>query len=63
MPKTITFTTKDVCEALGVAKHHLRIWTEKLEPFSNAAIKERSARKFTLGDMNYLAIVNHIEKQ
>jgi DNA-binding transcriptional MerR regulator len=61
MPKTITFTTKDVCEALGVAKHHLRIWTDKLEPFCNAATKERSARKFTLGDLSYLAVVDYLE--
>jgi len=61
MQKTITFTTKDVCEALGVAKHHLRIWTDRLEPFSKAATKERSARKFTLGDLSYLAIVDYLE--
>lgn len=61
MAKTITFTAKDVCEALGVAKHHLRIWTNKLEPFSNTATKERSARKFTLGDLSYLAIVDYLE--
>jgi hypothetical protein len=63
MAKTITFTAKDVCEALGVAKHHLRIWTNKLEPFSNSATKERSARKFTLGDLSYLAFVDYLEVQ
>lgn len=63
MAKTITFTTKDVCEALGVAKHHLRSWTDKLEPFNKAATKERTARRFTLSDLNYLAIIDYLEQK
>jgi DNA-binding transcriptional MerR regulator len=61
MTKTITFTTKDICSALRIAKHQLRGWTEKLEPYSKAQTRERSARKFSLGDLHFLATIDYLE--
>lgn len=61
MPSTITFTTKDICLALKIAKHQLRGWTEKLHPFVNANTCERSARKYTLSDLRFLAIIDYLD--
>ena len=48
MSNTLTFTTKDICSALKIAKHQLRNWNEKLHPFANADFSNnRLSRRFT----------------
>lgn len=61
MPSTITFTAKDICAALNIPKHQLRNWTEKLYPFSNMETNERSARKYKLSDLQFLAVIDYLD--
>ena len=60
MTKAISFTAKDICSALDIGKHQLRNWTDKLEPYNKANIKERSARRYNLGDLHFLAVIDYL---
>jgi hypothetical protein len=53
--------TKDICAALGIKRHHLRTWTDALQPYCVQCTQERSARKFDTGDLLFFATIKHIE--
>lgn len=56
-----TFKTKDICYALSIRKHHLRVWTDTLEPYCSQPTTERYARRYDLGDLLFFALVRHLE--
>ena len=59
--QALTFTVKDVCQALGdVSRSRVHAWT-RLPPFSLMATSERSARKFDVTDMLTLAALQKLE--
>ncbi|TMO41923.1 MULTISPECIES: hypothetical protein [unclassified Pseudoalteromonas] len=57
----IVLKTKDICSALTIKRHHLRMWTDTLQPYCSQNTQERSARKFDTGDLMYFATIKHIE--
>lgn len=54
-------TAKSIREALDVKPHQLRRWLEALPPYVNQHTEERSARRFTAGDLIFLALVQELE--
>lgn len=57
MADRITLKTKDICDALGIGRHQLRVWVETLPPYSSRAKKERSACRYEPADLLYFAAV------
>ncbi len=60
MPNMLKLTAKDVCAALGVPKHRVRVWAS-LPPFSARPTRARSARRFDTADLLLMAILQSLE--
>lgn len=61
MALLVSFTVKDVCQALGsVSRSRVHAWT-RLPPFSSVETSERSARRFDLTDLLTLAALQKLE--
>ncbi|MFC1750512.1 MerR family transcriptional regulator [Pseudomonadota bacterium] len=61
MVGTVVLKTKDICEALSIGRHQLRIWTDILSPYNKQQTKARSARHYTPADLLFFAVINHLE--
>ncbi len=61
MKSTVTLKTKDLCEALSIGRHQLRIWTDTLAPYSAQTTKARSARCYDPADLLFFAVIKHID--
>lgn len=61
MVRSLTFTVKDVCHALGdLSRSRVHAWT-RLPPFALTETSERSARRFDVTDMLTLATLQKLE--
>lgn len=61
MGPSLSFTVKDVCNALGgVSRSRVHAWTQ-LPPFSYMETMERSARHFTMADLLTMAVLQILE--
>lgn len=61
MSATKSFTTKDVCAALGgISRSRLHTWAQ-LPPFSERPTCERSARRYTKADLLTFAVLQTLE--
>lgn len=61
MGPSLSFTVKDVCNALGgVSRSRVHAWTQ-LPPFSYIETMERSARHFTMADLLTMAVLQMLE--
>lgn len=57
-----SFTTKDVCAALGgISRSRLHIWAQ-LPPFSERPTCERSARRYSKADLLTFAVLQTLEE-
>lgn len=63
MATGIAIKAKDICDALDVKRHQLRLWTESFEPYCSRKTKERSANRYDFGDLLFFAVVQHIQSQ
>ena len=61
MASTVTLKTKDLCEALSIGRHQLRVWTDMLPPYSVQKTKARSARCYDPADLLFFAVIKHID--
>lgn len=61
MAGTIILKTKDICEALSIGRHQLRIWTDTLPPYNKQQTTARSARRYDSADLLFFAVVKHLE--
>jgi len=57
---SITFTRKNMLEALTIKEHILRKWVEVLPPYSQENIEERCSRKYTSRDLLFFLIVKDL---
>ncbi|MBI1905738.1 MAG: DNA-binding protein [Rhodocyclales bacterium] len=61
MGPSLSFTVKDVCNALGgVSRSRVHAWTQ-LPPFSYMETMERSARHFTIADLLTMTVLQMLE--
>lgn len=61
MGPSLSFTVKDVCNALGgISRSRVHAWTQ-LPPFSYMETMERSARHFTMADLLTMAVLQILE--
>jgi len=60
MADQIIFKSKDICDALELKRHKLRLWVSKLAPYCHREKKERSAAKYDSADLLYFSVVKHL---
>ncbi|WP_130929063.1 DNA-binding protein [Pseudomonas sp. Sample_20] len=61
MTGAISFTVKDICQALGgICRSRVHAWT-RLPPFSLIETSERSARRFNVADLLTMATLQKLE--
>lgn len=61
MARSLSFTVKDVCSALGgLCRSRAHAWTQ-LPPFSLIETTERSARRFDIADLLAMAVLQTLE--
>ena len=57
---SITFTRKNMLEALAVKEHILRKWVDVLPPYAQENTEERHSRKYTGSDLLFFLIVKDL---
>jgi len=60
MADTVSLKTKDICDALKIGRHQLRVWADTLPPYCQRETKERSARRYDPADLLYFAVIQYI---
>lgn len=62
MSKSLSLKAKDLCNALDIERHQLRVWVEVIPLFSRQKTKERSATQYKMTDLFFFAVVKHIHQ-
>lgn len=58
--KTLTLTTKRVCDALEIPRHWLHNWARTLPPFADRVTSERFANEYSPRDLVFFGVVRKL---